>query len=299
MLFVGFLIEAAQEVDGVEVLAAAEFVGNPLALLARVVEIEHGGDGVHAQAVDVIFVEPEHGARHQEAAHFGAAVVEDVRLPVGMEALARVGVLVEVRAVEVGEAVRVGREVRRHPVENDADAVLVQVVDQVHEILRRAVARGGREVAGGLISPGTVERMLHHRQELDVGEAHLVDVFGEAGRDLAVGQRAVVLFGDAHPRAEMDFVNRMGARSELRPARFCHPVVVAPLVVEIPDDRGGARRFLVQQAERVGFVDVVSVALRLDVELVERAVGDAGDEAFPDAGRAARAADDASWNPTR
>ena len=173
MFFVSFLIEAAQEIDGVEIFASAEFVGNPLALLARVVEIEHGGDGIHAQAVDVIFVEPEHGARHQKAAHFGAAVVEDVRLPVGMESLARVGVLVEVRAVEVGEAVRVGRKVRRYPVEDHANAVLVQVVDQVHEILRRAVARRGREVSGGLVSPGTVEGMLHHRQELDMGETQL------------------------------------------------------------------------------------------------------------------------------
>ena len=153
--------------------------GNPFAVLARIIEIEHRGDGVHAQAVDVIFVEPEHRTRHQEAADFGAAIVEDVSLPVGMKSLARIGVLVEMRAVEIGEAVRVGREVRRNPVENDADAVLVQVVDQVHEVLRRAEARGGREVAGGLVSPGTVEGMLHHGQELDVGEAHLVDVFGK------------------------------------------------------------------------------------------------------------------------
>ena len=120
MLFVGFLIEAAEEVDGLEVFASAEFVGNPFALLARIIEIEHGSDRVHAQAVDVILVEPEHRARHQKAADFTASVVEDVSLPVGMESLARVGVLVEMRAVEVGEAVSVGREVRRHPVENHA-----------------------------------------------------------------------------------------------------------------------------------------------------------------------------------
>src|SRR5580704_802506 len=105
MLFVGFLIEAAKEVDGFEIFSAAELVGNPLALLARVVEIKHGGDRVYAQAVDVIFVEPEHGTRHEEAADFGTAIVEDVRLPVGMKSLARVGVLVEMGTVEVGEAV--------------------------------------------------------------------------------------------------------------------------------------------------------------------------------------------------
>src|ERR1700693_152548 len=111
MLFIRFLIEATKEVDGVEILASAKLVGNPFTLLAGVVEIKHGSDGIHAQAVDVIFVEPEHGARHQEAAHFGAAIVENVGLPVGMESLARVGVLIKMRAVEVGETVSVGREV--------------------------------------------------------------------------------------------------------------------------------------------------------------------------------------------
>ena len=99
-----------------------------------------------------------------------------------MEALARIGVLVKMRAVEIGQSVFVGREVRRHPVEDDADAVLVQVVDQVHEVLRRAEARSGSEVAGGLVSPGAVEGMLHHGQELDVGESHVADVFGELRR---------------------------------------------------------------------------------------------------------------------
>src|ERR1035438_3745686 len=43
MFSVGFEVEAAQELDGLEVFAAAEAVGNPLACFARVVEIEHGG----------------------------------------------------------------------------------------------------------------------------------------------------------------------------------------------------------------------------------------------------------------
>ena len=88
MLFVGFEVEAAQEVDRFQVLAPTELVRNPFTLLARVVEIEHGSDGVHAKAVGMILVQPEHGARHQEAAHFAAAIIKDERLPIGMEALA-------------------------------------------------------------------------------------------------------------------------------------------------------------------------------------------------------------------
>ena len=52
-------VHALEEIDGVKVFAAAELIGNPFAGLAGVVEIEHGGDGVHAKAVDVVFVEPE------------------------------------------------------------------------------------------------------------------------------------------------------------------------------------------------------------------------------------------------
>src|SRR5246127_2905329 len=108
MLFVGFLIEASQEIDSIKIFAPAELVGDPLPFSARIVEIEHGSDRIHAQSVDMAFVKPEHGARHQEAANFGPTVVEDVRLPVGMETLARVGMFVEMRAVEIGEAVCVG-----------------------------------------------------------------------------------------------------------------------------------------------------------------------------------------------
>ena len=88
MMLVRQDVEFLDERNGFEILAAAEFVGNPFARLAAVVEIQHRGDGIDPQAVDVIFVEPEQGVGEQEIAHFGAAVVEDQRAPVGMLALA-------------------------------------------------------------------------------------------------------------------------------------------------------------------------------------------------------------------
>ncbi len=50
------LVEAPDEGDGIEVFAAAIAIGDPLARLAREVEIEHRRDGIDAQAIDVIFV---------------------------------------------------------------------------------------------------------------------------------------------------------------------------------------------------------------------------------------------------
>ena len=107
----------------------------------------------------------------------------------------------------------VGREVRRHPVEDHADAVLVQRVDEVHEVLRRAVAAGRREVAGRLVAPRAVERVLHDRQELDVGEAHLAARTRPAAAPArgSVSER-LPSSGHAAPRAEVHLVDRRSAR---------------------------------------------------------------------------------------
>ena len=58
----------------------------------------------------MVRAEPVQRAGGEEAAHLVAAVVEDVAVPVGVESLARVGVLVEVRPVEVAQPVLVGGE---------------------------------------------------------------------------------------------------------------------------------------------------------------------------------------------
>jgi hypothetical protein len=120
------LVELLEERDRVEVLAAAELVGDPLALAARVVEVEHRGDRVDADPVDVVLAQPEQRVGDEEVAHLVAPEVEHQRAPVRVRAAARVGVLVERGAVEARERELVAREVRRHPVEDHADPVLVQ-----------------------------------------------------------------------------------------------------------------------------------------------------------------------------
>ena len=69
-----------------------------------------------------------------------------------MRAAPRILVLVERRAVEAHERELVAREVRRHPVEHHTEAAGVQTVDEVAELVGRAVARRGRVVAGDLIA---------------------------------------------------------------------------------------------------------------------------------------------------
>ena len=85
----------------------------------------------------------------------------------------------------------IAREVRGHPVEQDADAGLVQDVDEGAEVVGRAEAAGRREVADGLVAPGCVERMLADGQQLDVGVAHHLAVVGELAAQVLVGQEAI------------------------------------------------------------------------------------------------------------
>ncbi|CAB4849559.1 unannotated protein [freshwater metagenome] len=165
-------VEFLQEGDGVEVLATAVAIRDPAAGRARVVEIQHAGDRVDAQSVDVELVEPIQRVGDQKVAHLGAPVVEDVRAPVGVLTLTRVGVFVERRAVEAGETPVVLRKVRRNPVDDDTDAAPMQRVDHRLQIVRCAVASRRRVVPADLIAPRPAERMLGHRHQLHVSEPH-------------------------------------------------------------------------------------------------------------------------------
>ena len=82
-----------------------------MAVLAGIVQVQHGGHGVHPDAVDVVLVQPEGGAGEQEAVHLVAAVVEDPAVPLGVEALAAISVLVQFGTVEAVQAVasKIGR----------------------------------------------------------------------------------------------------------------------------------------------------------------------------------------------
>ena len=115
-------------------------VHSPVA--ARVVEVEHRGDRVDAQAVDVQLAEPVEGVGDRKRPHLGPAVVEHERAPVGVLGPCGVGVLVERGAVEAGEGAVVAGEVGGDPVDDDAEAALVEVVDEPAEVVR--VAEAGR-----------------------------------------------------------------------------------------------------------------------------------------------------------
>ena len=67
-------------------------------------------------------VAPEQRVGHQEIADLVAAIVENERAPILVRAFARIFVLVKRGAVKLRQRPIVAREMRRHPVNNHADA---------------------------------------------------------------------------------------------------------------------------------------------------------------------------------
>ncbi|GBD19221.1 hypothetical protein HRbin27_01725 [bacterium HR27] len=261
MVPVDFLVEPSQEGDRFQVLATAILVRDPFPGPTRVVQVEHRGDRIDAKPICVVPVEPEHRAGEEKGANLVPAVVENRRVPVGMESLAWVGVLVEVCPVEEDQTMLVGREVRRYPVEDHADAVLMERVDQEHEVLWVAIPCSGCEVAGDLVAPRAVEGVFHHRQKLDMREAHPLHVFGELRSDFPIGEPAISLFRHAHPGTEVHFVDLHRCVERVGTSALSHPVGVTPVVGQIPDDRSRTGRALVPETVGIGLEDLVSVEL--------------------------------------
>ncbi len=164
-------VHLLEELHRLEVLAAAVLVRRPLALLARVVEVEHRGDAVDAQPVGVELLEPVERVGVEEVAHLVAAEVEDVRAPLLVPAALGVGVLVEracrrtAASAHSSVAKWPGTQSRITPI-----AGLVEPVDEQPEAVGVAEPRVRREVRRHVVAPRAAERVLHHRHQLDVGE---------------------------------------------------------------------------------------------------------------------------------
>ena len=91
--------------------------------------------GIDPKRIEMEFLQPIERTADQEVADFIAAVVVDERPPIPVFTQPRIFMLVEGGAIEPGKAMSVLGEVRGDPVDDDADAGLVQGVDQVPEIV--------------------------------------------------------------------------------------------------------------------------------------------------------------------
>ena len=121
--------------------------------------------------------------------------------------------------------------------------------------------------------------MLHHRHQLHVGEAEVVDVGDQLVDQLVPGQRGAVPLA---PRGQVDLVDRHRLADRLLVPTLGHPHLVAPGVRRLVDPARRRRRHLGPGGHRVGLLPPLSVGAEDDV-LVAGAAAHTRDEQLPDA----------------
>ena len=147
-----------------------------------VVEVEHAGDAVEAEAVDAVFVEPEAAVGEEEAADLGLGVVEASGVPGGVVSASAMVAVEEVGAVLEADAFGgVLDGVRVDEVDDDAQSESVGVVDESLEVVGGSEEVADGEEAGDVVAEGAVEGVLHDGHELD----GVVAGGGDAGEDVA------------------------------------------------------------------------------------------------------------------
>ena len=152
MLAAHHRIQVLKELDRLEVFISAILSRDPFPIPASVIEIENRSNSIHAQTVNMELLDPEQCISDQEVLYLALAKIENLRAPVRMLALARIRVFIASRSVEVRQPVGILRKMRRHPVQDDADSVPMQVVDHVREVLRRSKTAGRCIITGHLIA---------------------------------------------------------------------------------------------------------------------------------------------------
>ena len=142
------------------------------------------------------------------------------------------------------------------------------------------------EVAGRLVAPGAVERVLANRHELKVRVAHFVAVIHQHVGQFAVSEVPPSI-GRPLPRGKMHLVNREGLFEPIGLGTLPHPAAVLPgKVGQLEHDGSRLRRQLGVEGERVGLFDRAAVR-RAEHILVHFAVADARNETRPNPGVAA------------
>ncbi len=166
-------VHRAQHRHGIPIFAAALRIGHPLPGLAAVIAVEHRGDGIDAQPIDMIGLRPEQRIVDQKTRHLAAAEIVDCGVPIRMKALPWVFMLIQRGAIEPRQAVRINRKMRRHPIDQHRNAGAVGTINKAGKAIRRTKAGRRRIKPGGLIAPAWIIRMFGHRHELNMGKAHV------------------------------------------------------------------------------------------------------------------------------
>ena len=225
------------------------------------------------------FFDPEHGVADKERLDLRLRIIEDECAPFLMLADTRILVLVTGRTVEAHQTFLILREMRRYPVENDRDSVLMEMIHEEFKICRCAEPAGHRIVAYDLISPGIIQRMLEDRHELYMRVPHLLTILRQILRNLTVVHEISVFM--PLPGSQMHFVDRDRTRCTRMDTLACESLIVPGVIIRIIKDRCIGRSRLTVTRIRIDLIYFRSVR-SVDMVLIPVPLLRPDDIGFPD-----------------
>ena len=199
---------------------------------------------------------------NQEVLDLRLAEIKDLRSPVRVFSLAWVRIFIARCPVKLRQPMGVLRKMSGHPVQNHANAVAVQVIHQIGEILRGPVPGCRRVVARYLIAPGAVKRMFRDPHQLDVRVACLQEIVGDGMRKIPVIVESILMLTVrvAHPAPDMALIDgnrRLVLDKVILPP---HPSSVRPFDrAKIRDDGSRPRAVLCLIRIRISLIQLSAI----------------------------------------
>ena len=191
-------------------------------------------------------------------------------------------IFIQRSAVKSSQSVIILGEMCRYPVNDDSDPLCMHVIHKSHEVLGISIAGGRCIVAGHLISPGGVIRMLHNGHQFHVVIPHALHIFGHGKGDLLVIEKLSSILRPL-PGAHMNLIDVHGLFVCCLLVSCSHPVFILPCIMQLRYAGCIGRPYFRSKCIRIALHKDLT-GLGTDLVFIDLPQKISGDKEFKDAG---------------
>ena len=151
---------------------------------------------------------PHQRTADQEVLHLIFAIIKNLGSPVRMLSHSWICILIQACTIKLCKSMGIFWKMRRYPVQDHTDFILVALVDKICKVLRFSVAGSRCIISGHLISPGTIKRILRNTHQLNVCVPHFFYIWDQIGYEIPVTVKSFIIPARmTFPGARMNLVD--------------------------------------------------------------------------------------------
>ena len=274
-------IQLVEEIYSLQIAVAAMLIRLPLAILSAIIQIQHIGHSINAEAINMILIHPENSIGNQKALYLGTAIIKIGGTPASIICSLRIVGFIQIPAIKISQTMIILTEMTWYPVHNNTDTCLMCLVNQITQIIRSTKTAGSGIVASSLIAPRAVERMLTQRHKLYVGIIHILHIVNKLVSQFPIGQGLALSIPP--PGAKVNLIGQHRLAIGLSPLLFLLPLLILPLImIHIKDTGSGSWWHLAIIPIWISFHNMRAAMLWHNSIFVNISLLDAWDKDLPD-----------------